>query len=83
MDYAEARWRETLWGHHPMIVALETPAAFSALVRAALAFLNSRPRGPRVLTVSCWNEWTQGQYLLPDTTFDFGMLEALKEALEA
>jgi hypothetical protein len=76
-------WRRmTLWGYHPMLVPGETPAAFKAFVQAALAFLNKRADALPVMTISCWNEWTEGHYLLPDTRFGFGMLEALKEALQ-
>jgi Glycosyltransferase WbsX len=60
-----------------LIVVDETPAAFEALVRQALAFLDARPGSPRILTVGCWNEWTEGQYILPDTRLGYGMLEAL------
>lgn len=64
-----------------LVVVEETPAAFEALVRAALAFLNARPATPPILTIGCWNEWTEGQYVLPDTRLGFGMLQALAQAL--
>jgi hypothetical protein len=71
-----------IWPGTPIVVN-ETPAAFEALVRAALAFINQQqPRHP-VLTIGCWNEWTEGHYLLPDTRHGFGMLRALARALEA
>lgn len=63
------------------IVVDETPAAFHALVRAGLAFATKDPDAPHVLTVACWNEWTEGHYLLPDTRLGYGMLEALARAL--
>ncbi len=65
-----------------VIVVDETPAAFEALVRAAFAYLNARPEVPPILTIGCWNEWTEGHYLLPDTRHGFGMLRALRRALE-
>lgn len=65
-----------------LIVVDETPAAFEALVRAAFAYLNARPDVPPVLTIGCWNEWTEGHYLLPDTRHGFGMLRALRRALK-
>ncbi len=65
-----------------VIVVDETPAAFEALLRAAFAYLNARPEVPPVLTIGCWNEWTEGHYLLPDTRHGFGMLRALRRALE-
>lgn len=65
-----------------VIVVDESPAAFEALVRACFAYLNQRPQVPPVLTIGCWNEWTEGHYLLPDTRHGFGMLRALARALE-
>lgn len=70
----------TYWGD-PMMVAGDTPGAFKTLVEAAVGFLNERQSAPAVLTISSWNEWTEGHYLLPDTRFGYGMLEALREAL--
>jgi hypothetical protein len=64
------------------IVVNENPAAFEALARAGLAYLNQRPEIPPVLTIGCWNEWTEGHYLLPDTKHGFGMIRALGRALE-
>ena len=64
------------------IVVNETPAAFEAMIRASFAYLNARPEIPPILTIGCWNEWTEGHYLLPDTRLGFGMLEALSRALE-
>jgi hypothetical protein len=59
----------------------DTPEAFEALVRAAMAYLNAHPDIPRVLTIGCWNEWTEGHYLLPDTRYGFGILRALARGL--
>jgi hypothetical protein len=63
------------------IVVNETPAAFEALARAGMAYLNAHPDVPQVLTIGCWNEWTEGHYLLPDTRLGYGMLKALARAL--
>jgi hypothetical protein len=64
------------------LIALdETPAQFEALVRGALDYLARRPEIPPVITIGCWNEWTEGHYLLPDTRLGFGMLRALSRAL--
>lgn len=59
----------------------ENPATFKAFVQAAFAYLNKHTEVPRILTVACWNEWTEGHYLLPDNRFGYGMLDALAEAL--
>ena len=59
----------------------ESPAAFKAFVQAALAHLNKHKNVPPILTIACWNEWSEGHYLLPDNRFGYGMLDALAEAL--
>jgi hypothetical protein len=68
------------WGD-PVLVTGETPAGFKRFVEAAVQFLADRPREHQVVTIGCWNEWTEGHYLLPDTRFGYGMLHALQEAL--
>jgi len=37
------------------------------------------PNGPRALTINCWNEWTGGSCLEPDTLYGTAYLDALKE----
>jgi hypothetical protein len=59
----------------------ESPAAFKAFVQASFAYLNQHKNVPSILTVACFNEWTEGHYLLPDNRFGYGMLDALAEAL--
>jgi hypothetical protein len=71
-----------VWPAHPIVVN-ETPAAFEALARAALAYLNGRPEIPPIITIGCWNEWTEGHYLLPDTRLGYGMARALGRAVRA
>ena len=44
-------------------------------------YLNKHPEVPRILTIACFNEWSEGHYLLPDNRFGYGMLDALGEAL--
>lgn len=60
----------------------ESPAAFKAFVQSSFVYLNKHPEVPRFLTIACFNEWSEGHYLLPDNRFGYGMLDALGEALE-
>lgn len=54
-----------------------TPERFkSALLATKMRIEKSS--GPKVITVNCWNEWTEGSYLEPDTRNKMGYLEAMK-----
>jgi hypothetical protein len=70
----------TAWPGTGLIVVGETPDRFASHVSDALAHLAARPGQPQVLTIGCWNEFTEGQYLLPDTRLGSGMLQALARA---
>ena len=59
----------------------ESPAAFKAFVQSSFAYLNQHPEVPRFVTIACFNEWSEGHYLLPDNRFGYGMLDALGEAV--
>ena len=59
----------------------ESPAAFKAFVQSSFAYLNRHPDEPRFVTIACFNEWSEGHYLLPDNRFGYGMLDALGEAV--
>lgn len=60
----------------------ESPAAFKAFVQSSFVYLNKYPEIPKIITIACFNEWSEGHYLLPDNRFGYGMLDALSEALE-
>lgn len=69
-----------IWPGRPLVVG-STPAAFEALLRAGLAYLNARPHTAPVLQVGSLNEWTEGHYLLPDTRWGHQYLQALARAV--
>ncbi|MCX8157917.1 MAG: glycoside hydrolase family 99-like domain-containing protein [Verrucomicrobiae bacterium] len=56
-----------------------TPERFREALRMAQRRLLAQPNGPRVLTINCWNEWTEGSYLEPDTVNGYKYLEAVRE----
>ncbi|MBT3273127.1 MAG: hypothetical protein HN368_08245, partial [Spirochaetales bacterium] len=61
------------------IVSGSSPENFKVYLRKAKAYLDERPEQPQLVTVNSWNEWTEGSYLLPDRTWNYGYLEAVQE----
>ena len=55
-----------------------TPERFKAALEATKQRLLTRPANQRVLTINCWNEWTEGSYLEPDTLSKSKYLEAVR-----
>jgi Glycosyltransferase WbsX len=74
-------WPGTAYWGNPIIMSGETPAGFQRFVEAACVKARARVPEERIITIGCWNEWTEGHYMLPDTRFGYGMLRALKEGL--
>ena len=56
-----------------------TPELFKEALNRCKNFLNNRPPEERVLTINCWNEWTEGSYLEPDTETGMAYLQAIEE----
>jgi hypothetical protein len=57
-----------------------TPENFKTALQMTKEKLLADPNGPRILNINCWNEWTEGSYLEPDTINGMKYLEAVKEA---
>jgi len=60
------------------VVQGSTPEAFERCLQRAKAFIDARPGQPPLITLNSWNEWTEGSYLLPDTQWGYGYLEAVR-----
>lgn len=58
-------------------IAGNTPEKFQQALLAAKERLENSS-GPHILTINCWNEWTEGSYLEPDTRNKMEYLEAVK-----
>ena len=65
------------------IIIGNTPEKFEAALRLTKERLLANPKGPRILNINCWNEWTEGSYLEPDTVTGFRYLEAVKRVFMA
>ncbi len=55
-----------------------TPENFRAALELAKQRLLAEPNGLRILNLNCWNEWTEGSYLEPDSVHGFQYLDAVK-----
>ena len=59
-----------------------TPENFKTALKLTKEKLLSDPNGPRILNINCWNEWTEGSYLEPDTVNGMKYLEAIQEVMK-
>lgn len=68
-------------GGYPFMntIANNTPKNFQAALEITKRRLFAEPNGPRILNLNCWNEWTEGSYLEPDTVNGMAYLEAVKK----
>lgn len=64
------------------IIGNNTPENFKTALQMTKEKLLADTNGPRLLTINCWNEWTEGSYLEPDTIHGMKYLEAVKEVFE-
>jgi len=60
-------------------IAGNTPERFKEALAMTRRRLLSKPGGPRILNINCWNEWTEGSYLEPDQRHGMKYLEAIRE----
>ncbi|MFA6560647.1 MAG: glycoside hydrolase family 99-like domain-containing protein [Verrucomicrobiia bacterium] len=60
-------------------IAGNTPERFKEALAMTKRRLMSKPDGPRILNINCWNEWTEGSYLEPDQRNGMKYLEAVRE----
>ena len=68
------------WGYpFTYTIGNNTPENFKTALQMTKDRLLSDPNGPRILNINCWNEWTEGSYLEPDTNNKMKYLDAVKE----
>lgn len=61
------------------VIVNNTPERFRTALEMTKKRLLANPEGPRILNINCWNEWTEGSYLEPDTKNGMKYLEAVRD----
>ena len=56
-----------------------TPENFKLALQMSKEKILANPISPRIISINCWNEWTEGSYLEPDTRNGMGYLEAVRD----
>jgi hypothetical protein len=73
-------WSGSGYGYpYTNTIAGNTPENFREALQITRDLLLADPDGPRILNINCWNEWTEGSYLEPDTKNGMAYLEAVKK----
>lgn len=60
-----------------------TPERFKVALEITKRRLLAMAGGLRILNINCWNEWTEGSYLEPDTVHGMKYLEAVRDVFSA
>jgi Glycosyltransferase WbsX len=68
-------WRYPFMG----TISGNSPDRFKRALEATGRRLADRGENERILTINCWNEWTEGSYLEPDMRSGMKYLEALRD----
>jgi hypothetical protein len=67
---------DSFWGRGQ--VSDNTPEKFRLALQEMKQFLDEHPSCNNTLIINSWNEWVEGSYLEPDTTYGMAYLETLK-----
>lgn len=59
-------------------ISNNTPENFRTALEMTKQRLLQDPKGLHILNINCWNEWTEGSYLEPDTLHGMAYLDAIK-----
>lgn len=68
------------WGYpFTNTISNNTPENFKKALEIIKERILADPSCPRIMNINCWNEWTEGSYLEPDTVNGYGYLEAVRD----
>jgi hypothetical protein len=71
------------WGYpFTNTIGNNTPENFKTALQMTKDRLLAAPDRPRILTLNCWNEWTESSYLEPDTQNGMAYLEAVRDVFK-
>ena len=66
------------YGANAHVVINRTPDQFELQLLAAKYFVARQHTKPAVIFLSAWNEWTEDHYLMPDATYGYSYLAAVR-----
>lgn len=71
------------WGYpFSGVMVNNTPKNFREALQMTKDKLLADPDGPHIMNINCWNEWTEGSYLEPDTVHGTAYLDAVREVFK-
>lgn len=69
-------------GKAATVITKSTPEVFEKLLRRTVNLLKNKTEQHRIVILTSWNEWGEGNHLEPDLKYGHGYLEAIKNVLE-
>lgn len=69
-------------GKKAVIYYENTPEEFRIAVKNAISCVEKRNSEHRIIFLNSWNEWAEGAYMEPDTTYGKSYIQVLREELE-
>jgi len=75
-------WHGTEGYPYTYTIGNNTPENFKAALQLTKDKLLADPNGPRIMNINCWNEWTEGSYLEPDTKHGTAYMEAVRDVFK-
>lgn len=65
------------------IIVNNTPENFEEALRQIKKRVLNSTNVPWVITINCWNEWTEGSYLEPNTIHGLDYLKAIDNVMKS